>query len=141
MKYNLRLVLAISAAIIVLVAVAYLIYRQNLQKKRLVKRWNSLMKLVRKKSKWSEFAVEADKLIVDTLKFKRFKGHNAGEKIVSAQHVFSNNDDVWFCHKLATQVSSEKIPIEDKEVVLRLIHSCRQSLIDLDILRNDKNAR
>lgn len=135
---NSKLVLVVGAAIIVLVAVAYLIYRQNFQKKRLLKRWNSLMKLASKKNKWSEFAIEADRLIIDSLKFKHFKGHSAGEKIVSAQHVFSNNDDVWFCHKLASQILNDKIMVEDKATVLRLIHSCRQSLIDLDLLKDEK---
>ncbi len=135
---NSKLVLVISAALIILITVFYLIYRQNLQKKRLIKRWNSLMKLVSKKNKWSQFAVEADKLIIDTLKFKHFKGHSAGEKIVSAQHKFSNNDDVWFCHKLATQILDDKTLLEDKDTVLRLIHSCRQSLIDLELLKDDK---
>lgn len=137
MSHKTYISIIIILSVLILIGIMYLIFRLKIKRNRLIKRWNSLVKLVSKKNKWSEFAVEADRLIIDTLKFKHIKGHSAGEKIVAAQHIFTNNDDVWFCHKLAAQITNDKIQIDDKDVILRLIHSCKQTLKDLDLLKDE----
>ncbi len=131
-------IIFIITAIVLLIILIYIVSKRRLKQKRLLIKWQSLMKLINNPKKWSDFAIQSDKLIIEVLKFKHYKGKSPGERIVSAQHIFTNNDDVWYCHKLASQIINDGLVVEDKQIVLRIIHSVRQSLIDLSLLKDEK---
>jgi hypothetical protein len=68
------------------------------------------------------------------LKRRRYKGKNMGERLVSAQRVFTDNDDIWFAHKLTAKVRDHpKSRLKEKDVKDALV-SMRQGLKDLDVL-------
>lgn len=51
--------------------------------------------------------VDADKLLDQALKKHHFKGKTMGERLVSAQRMISDNDAVWYAHKLRNRLVHE----------------------------------
>lgn len=82
--------------------------------------------------------IEADKLLDLALTRRRFKGNSMGERLVSAQRTFSDNDGVWFAHNLSKKLlvdrSSKLKEIDVKDALVCF----RQALRDLGALPNEK---
>jgi hypothetical protein len=94
---------AIVAAIIIGLVLIFLVIKfapKRLKAKRFEKDWQSLQEKCRDKGKWPEALSDADALLDKALKKRRVKGKTMGERMVSAQKIFSDNDAVWFGHKL-----------------------------------------
>jgi hypothetical protein len=105
------------------------------------KRWRTLQKLCSSKKTWSEAIVEADTLLDEALKKKRFSGKNMGERLVKAQRILTDNDRVWFGHKLRTKLETQpKAKLQEKAVKDALV-GIRQALKDLGALPNDQSKR
>jgi hypothetical protein len=51
--------------------------------------------------------IDADKLLDQALKKHRLKGKTMGERLVSAQRMISDNDAVWYAHKLRNRLVHE----------------------------------
>lgn len=51
--------------------------------------------------------IDADKLLDEALKKHRYKGKTMGERLVSAQRQLSDNDAVWYAHKLRNRLVHE----------------------------------
>ena len=51
--------------------------------------------------------IDADKLLDTALKKRNFKGKTMGERLVSAQRSLSDNDAVWYAHKLRNRLVHE----------------------------------
>jgi hypothetical protein len=51
--------------------------------------------------------IDADKLLDEVLKKKNFKGRTMGERLVAAQRSLSDNDSVWYAHKLRNRLVHE----------------------------------
>ena len=51
--------------------------------------------------------IDADKLLDEALKRKGYKGKTMGERLVAAQRALSNNDGVWYAHKLRNRLVHE----------------------------------
>jgi hypothetical protein len=78
--------------------------------------------------------IDADKLMDEALRRRHFKGTNTGERLVSAQHDFSNNDDVWHAHKLRNRLVHEAdVRIKQKDAK-NALESFKQGLKDLGAL-------
>jgi hypothetical protein len=71
------------------------------------KKWLELQKLCARPETWPLAVTRADKLLDEALKKKRCKGKSMGERLVSAQHLLSDNDSVWYSHNLAKKVVAE----------------------------------
>ena len=71
------------------------------------KRWKELQKLCAHPEHWPDAIIAADKLLGDALKKLHFKGKSVGERLVSAQHSLTDNDGVWFGHKLCGKITSQ----------------------------------
>lgn len=101
------------------------------------RKWVELQKYCAKKETWPKAVLEADKLLGDTLKKLKVKGKSTGERMVSAQKTFSDNDKVWFAHNLAKKLGEKKeVKLREADVKKALI-GVRQALRDLEVL-NDK---
>lgn len=97
-------------------------------------RWKELQKLCGAKDTWAEALAEADKLLSEVLKKRNFKGKNTGERLVSAQRHLSDNDGVWFGHKLCRSLLEDPgMKLKEKEVKDALM-GIRQALKDLGAL-------
>ncbi len=97
-------------------------------------KWKDLEAYCKNKDTWPEALKAADKLLDEALKKRRFKGKNMGERLVSAQNKFSNNDDVWFGHKLTKKIIEDpELKLKESEVKEALL-SFHRALKDLGAL-------
>lgn len=104
------------------------------RKKSFSKRWADLQKFCKTKETWPDAIFAADKLLDKALIKKGFKGKSMGERLVSAQRTFTNNDSLWFAHKLCKKLrDNPDSKLKEREVKEALI-GFRQALKDLGAL-------
>ncbi len=70
-------------------------------------RWGELLARVKSPEGMMLAVIDADKLLDEALKRHRFKGKTMGERLVSAQRLISDNDAVWYAHKLRNRLVHE----------------------------------
>ncbi len=104
-------------------------------------KWKMLQKLLGDKSTWKDAIIEADKLLDMALKNHHYKGRTTGERLVAAQHELSANDKVWFSHKLANKIVSEKDMVISKSQVKKALLGFWQALRDLDAFGKKDEAK
>jgi hypothetical protein len=93
--------------------------------------WGELLARVRTPDGMVLAIIDADKLLDQALKKRRFKGKTMGERLVSAQRFLSDNDTVWYAHKLRNRLVHEpNIRLKKKEAQAALA-GFRQGLRDL----------
>ncbi len=99
------------------------------------RKWKELQSGLKSKETWPMAIIQADNLLDEVLKKRRFKGKTMGERLVSAQRSLSNNDAVWYGHKLRNKIVHEvDVPLSQKEVQKALM-GIRQGLRDLGALK------
>ena len=97
--------------------------------------WNELLSKVKTSEGTILAVIDADKLLDEALIKRGYKGKTMGERMVSAQRAFSNNDSVWFAHKLRNRLVHEpgaKLRQHDAKTALSGI---KQGLRDLGALK------
>lgn len=75
-------------------------------------KWDALQSMLPDSKMWPLAIIDADKLLEEALRARKYKGKTMGERLVSAQHDITNNDKVWFAHKLRNRL------VHDQEVKL-----------------------
>jgi hypothetical protein len=98
------------------------------------KRWKDIQKLCPSKETWPQAVIEADNLLDDVLKKRRYKGSSMGERLVEAQKIFTDNDSVWYAHKLRKKIEAEPSIKLKKAEVKDALFGIRQGLKDLRAL-------
>jgi hypothetical protein len=80
--------------------------------------------------------VEADRLLDKVLKKKKYKGKTYGERLVSAQHELTLNEEVWFSHKFAQKLIEDNPDVRTlkKKDIIRALAGFRAALRDLGAL-------
>lgn len=112
--------------------------KRPLDKAYFQKEWRDLQKLLRNKERWDVALVQADNLLDIALKKNKFRGKNMGERLVKAQRQFTDNDGVWFGHKLRNKVESEPdYKLKEADLKEALV-GIRQGLKDLGALPDGK---
>lgn len=97
--------------------------------------WQDLQSLCRDKKTWPEALIAADKLLDKALKKRKYKGKTMGERLVAAQRVFTDNDDIWHAHNLTKKIVEKGSAIRLKESdVKEALISFREALKDLGAL-------
>jgi len=127
------LIAVIGAALAILCVVTYLVKRpkKELDKAHFRTKWRDLQKKCAKAETWALAVIDADSLLDEALKKKHFKGKTMGERLVAAQRSLTNNDGVWFGHKLRNQlVHQTDVALREKDVKHALI-GIGQALKDL----------
>ncbi len=99
-------------------------------------RWQELQKNCSDKKNWHVAVTEADRLLDDVLKRRHYKGKTTGERLVSAQHDFSNNESLWFGHKLYNRIKDDGLVKLTKKDTLEALGGFRQALKDLGALKD-----
>jgi hypothetical protein len=79
---------------------------KKLKTQTFIAQWKELQGQLRDPSAWASALIEADKMLDKALKKRKLKGKTMGERLVSAQRMFTDNDDVWFAHNLAKKVAA-----------------------------------
>ena len=135
MSTNLKIIVIISVLVIIILLFGLL---QNaprkINKNRFSKKWVRLQKFLPDKDTWPLAIIDADKLLDEALRKRRFKGKTTGERLVAAQHSLTNNDAVWFGHKLRNKLVHEQDVKLKKNDVKSALTGIRQALKDLKAL-------
>jgi FtsZ-interacting cell division protein ZipA len=101
-------------------------------------KWQEMQKLCSDKQNWPQAILAADKILDEALKKKRFSGKSMGERLTKAQRLLSNNEAVWFGHKLRNKLHDDpQAKLKEKEVKQALL-GIRQALKDLGALPERK---
>lgn len=127
------LIAVIGGALALLGLVSFLVKRPKKELNTLYFRdkWKDLQKLCAKTDTWALAVIQADSLLDEALKKKHFKGKTMGERLVSAQRSLTNNDGVWYGHKLRNQlVHQANLELREKDIKHALI-GFGQALRDL----------
>lgn len=130
------LIAVVGAAMALLGLVTFFIKRpkKDLDRQHFRAKWKELQKQCAKTETWSLAVIQADSLLDEALKKKHFKGKTMGERLVSAQRSLTNNDGVWFGHKLRNQlVHQNDVALREKDIKHALI-GIGQALKDLGAL-------
>jgi hypothetical protein len=131
-----QMYLAIAAGVVLLILVfgiGFLLRRKpkDLNQEYYRTQWQTLQKLCKDKSTWPLAVIDADKLLDDVLKRRRYKGKTMGERLVSAQRDIKDNDGVWFGHKLRNRLVHENdVKLSERDVKEALL-GIRAGLKDL----------
>lgn len=110
------------------------LFRRQLSSKKFQRRWQELQKHCATRKTWPEAIIEADDLLCEALKARRYKGKTTGERLVSAQHDLTANDLVWFGHKLRGKIVDQDVRTLKKQDILEALAGFRQALRDLGVL-------
>lgn len=132
------LILTVTAAVLlVLIVVAEVVRRRPkaLNQTHFRERWQELQKLLADKKTWPLAIIDADKLLDDALKRRKYKGKTMGERLVSAQRSLSSNDTVWYGHKLRNKLVHEDYKLTRKNEVKDALLGYLQALKDLGALK------
>lgn len=135
---SLGTILLLAVLGVVVLVVAAFVYRRMPKKLRTDKfldDWKELQSFCRDKKTWGQAVIDADKLLDKALKRRKFKGKRMGERMVSAQRMISNNDQLWFAHNLAKKIIADPaMKLKETDVKMALI-GFRQALKDLGALK------
>lgn len=103
------LISVIVFGIVVLIIVSRLARRRpkTLNQQYFQQRWAELLARVKTPEGMMLAIIDADKLLDEALKKHRMKGKTMGERLVSAQRLLSDNDAVWYAHKLRNRLVHE----------------------------------
>lgn len=80
---------------------------------------------------WQVAIMNADKLLDQALRDRRFKGQTMGERMKSAAKSWKNANHVWGAHKIRNQLAHEVDTQLSYEVTLRSLSAFKQALKDL----------
>ena len=101
--------------------------------------WQQLQGLLRNKAQWAQAIIEADKLLETALKKRRVRGNTMGERLVKAQRLFTDNDSVWFGHKLRNRLDTDPATKLKETEVKQALLGIRQALKDVGALPDAKS--
>jgi hypothetical protein len=129
--------LALAILLLLIFAAGWLAKRRSshLNTEYFGSRWQALQKMCSDKSTWPLAIIDADKLLDDALKQSHAKGKTMGERLVTVQRTLTNNDSVWYAHKLRNKLVHEQYDnLKERDVKEALI-GFRQALKDLGALK------
>jgi ABC-type lipoprotein release transport system permease subunit len=135
MMYFLTGVIVFGVIVLLIVAKVGRKFQKGLNKQYFDRQWQTLLARVKNGYDGMILAViDADKLLDEALKKKGYKGKTMGERMVSAQRTFSNNDGVWYAHKLRNRLVHEPNVRLKKNEAKSALAGVRQGLKDLGAL-------
>lgn len=127
------IIAAVFAAVVILVLFIFL-YLRKPNPRRFKKKWNKVKSKLSKQDQWKDALAEADKLLDLALRKKGYTGKTVGEKLVKAEKIFTDKDEVWFGHKLSN-AANEKPGLKLKKADMkRALIGLQKGLKDLRVL-------
>ncbi len=123
--------------VIVLVLLGWLTHHvpRPMHKSFFEKRWHKVLESVKTPEGMVLAVINADKLVDEALRRRGFHGKTMGERLVSAQRSLSDNDSVWFAHKLRNKLVHESDhPQLNASTTKRALAGFKQALKDLRAL-------
>jgi len=137
MSFELIAALVLGFLIVIpLVLYVYVRLPKKLKTDAYMAQWKDIQACCKDKACWGDAVVDADKLLNTALKRKKLKGKSMGERMVSAQRLFTDNDAVWFAHNLAKKIMADPaMKLREDDVKTALI-GFRQALRDIGALED-----
>jgi hypothetical protein len=133
-----ELIVAIIVFGVVLLSIIGLVNRRRpkvLDQRYFNERWKAAIKQLGSSDTWALAVIDADKLLDEALRKTRVAGKTMGERMVSAQRSFSDNDAVWFAHKLRNRLVHEtNVKLKESDVK-EALQGFRLGLKDLGALK------
>ena len=132
-------IVALIGAGVALLGVSALLFRRlprRIKRTTYTKKWREVQLLCANKTTWPAAIIGCDDLLHDVLKKRKINGKSMGERMVTAQKKFSNNDALWTAHKLASHIRHSKDvdpKLKEQDVKAALI-AFRQAMRDLRAL-------
>lgn len=129
--------LLIAILIIAVVGVIYLSITlkssSRLNVARYQTKWLEIENSVRRDNpaSWQVAIFNADKLVDQALRDRKFKGQTMGERMKAAQKTWSNANYIWGAHKIRNQLAHETDVKISYELTLRSLSAFKQGLKDL----------
>lgn len=96
--------------------------------------WKDLQQLCSNIETWPQAIIMADNLLDKALKKRSFRGKNMGARLVKAQRLFTDNDAVWYAHKLRVKLQQNANKKLKQDDVKEALIGIRQALKDLGAL-------
>lgn len=135
------IIIIIVAAILVLTSVGFVglkvmrrLRPKQVNRAHYVASWKKLQSQCATRKTWPLAIIDADDLLDEALKCRGFKGKTTGERLVAAQHEFSDNEAVWFGHKYRNQLEGKDVRTLKKQDVFDALSGFREALKDLGAL-------
>jgi hypothetical protein len=140
MNKSMVIMIAIAVAVLAVVAAGIFLKRRprKIKVSRIQDKWREMQKLCSAKETWPDAIVAADRLLDDVLKKRKFGGKSMGERLTKAQRVLSDNESVWFGHKLRTKLEGDPDTKLKETDVKQALVGIRQALKDLGALPDGK---
>jgi hypothetical protein len=130
------IVLFIMGGVVISIVVFLLIrlLPKRVKKSSFVRKWRELQTLCGDKITWPDALEQADILLEEALKKRKYAGATIGERLVAAQKAFSSNDAVWSAHKYVVKVKENReMNLKESDIKDALV-AFRQALRDLGVL-------
>jgi hypothetical protein len=129
-------VVVVAIILGIVLGTGYLVRRKpsSLNKEHFKQRWQAAQALCAREETWPLAVINADKLLDEALKKMKYRGKTMGERLVAAQHEITNNDTVWYGHKLRNKLVHEEMKKLRKQDVMEALIGFREALKDLGAL-------
>lgn len=134
------IIVAASVFLIAVLAIVFRYYPRRLNKHNYVGKWKKIQVYCRTSKTWPKALKESDELLKEVLRKRRFKGKTMGAKMVTAQHLFSDNDSLWHAHDLYKKVTATHTKMKQSDVI-DAMKGYRQALRDLGALPKDETPK
>jgi hypothetical protein len=128
------LVIVLFALVILMIRLRFRPVVRRFNTKKYQDRWQEVQQLCRADATWPLAVINADKLVDEALKTCRMRGKTMGERLVCAQRRLSDNDSIWFGHKLRNKIVHEDMSKLKQHDVQAALRGFRQALKDLGAL-------
>lgn len=132
-----QVLLLIAILIIAVVGAVYLAFatkrRPILDQAKYQAHWLEIEHSVSKDNpgSWQLAIMNADKLLDQALRERRFGGKTMGERMKAAQSLWKNANHVWSAHKIRNQLAHETDARVNYDITLRALSAFKQGLKDL----------
>lgn len=131
------LFLLVAVLLLAVVGVVYLVFSSKgnakLNVARYQTKWLEIENSVSRanEASWQVAIFNADKLLDQALRESRYNGKTMGERMKSAQKVWSNANYVWGAHKVRNRLAHETDVKLSYDITLRSLSAFKQALKDL----------
>ena len=98
------------------------------------KQWMELLARVKTPEGMVLAIIDADKLLDEALRKCHYRGKTTGERLVAAQRILTDNDAVWYAHKLRNRLVHESNQTIGKREAQSALSGFKQALRDLGAL-------
>ena len=127
----------IAIFLVAVVGVVYLVFTHKSSPKLNIEKYQTKWLAVENSvsrnnsASWQLAIFNADKLVDLALKERRFAGQTMGERMKSAEKVWSNANHIWGAHRIRNRLAHETDVHLTYETTLRALTAFKQALKDL----------